>query len=64
MEKYFLEMNQSETRITCGGHVLAMWAFGITWHPSFVVCHMLTFHILIFSFETHQPNELKLTDAK
>jgi hypothetical protein len=30
------------------------------WHPSFVVCHLLTFHILIFS-ETHQPNELKLS---
>ena len=39
----------------------AMWAFGITWRPSFVVCHLLTFHILIFSFETHQPNELKLS---
>jgi hypothetical protein len=38
-----------------------MWAFGITWHPSFVVCHLLTFHILIFSSETHQPNELKLS---
>jgi hypothetical protein len=37
-----------------------MWAFGITWRPSFVVCHLLTFHILIFSSETHQPNELKL----
>jgi hypothetical protein len=37
-----------------------MWAFGITWRPSFVVCHMLTFHILIFSSETHQPNELNL----
>ena len=37
-----------------------MWAFGITWHLSFVVCHLLTFHILIFSSETHQPNELKL----
>jgi hypothetical protein len=37
-----------------------MWTFGITWHPSFVVCHLLTFHILIFS-ETHQPNELKLS---
>jgi hypothetical protein len=37
-----------------------MWAFGITWHPLFVVCHLLTFHILIFSSETHQPNELKL----
>jgi hypothetical protein len=31
------------------------------WHPSFVVCHLLTFHILIFSSETHQPNELKLS---
>ena len=39
----------------------AMWAFGITWRPSFVVCHLLTFHILIFSSETHQPNELKLS---
>jgi hypothetical protein len=38
-----------------------MWAFGITWHPSFVVCYLLTFHILIFSSETHQPNELKLS---
>ena len=38
-----------------------MWAFGITWRPSFVVCHLLTFHILIFSSETHQPNELKLS---
>jgi hypothetical protein len=38
-----------------------MWAFGITWHPLFVVCHLLTFHILIFSSETHQPNELKLS---
>ena len=31
------------------------------WHPSFVVCHLLTFHILIFSSETQQPNELKLS---
>jgi hypothetical protein len=30
-----------------------MGAFGITWRPSFVVCHLLTFHILIFSSETH-----------
>jgi hypothetical protein len=59
MEKFALEMNQSETRIACGGHG-AMWAFGITWRPSFVVCHLLTFQILIF-FETHQPNELKLS---
>jgi hypothetical protein len=27
-------------------------AFGITWRPSFVVCHLLTFHILIFCSET------------
>jgi hypothetical protein len=38
-----------------------MRAFGITWHLSFVVCHLLTFDILIFSSETHQPNELKLS---
>ena len=31
----------------------ARWAFAITWHPS-------TFHILIFSSENPQPNELKL----
>ena len=37
------------------------WAFGITWRPSFVVCHLLTFHILFFSSENHQPNELKLS---
>jgi hypothetical protein len=38
-----------------------MWAFGITWRLSFVVCHLLTFHVLIFSSETHQPNELILS---
>ena len=38
-----------------------MWAFVITWRPSFVVCHLLTFHIFIFSSETHQPTELKLS---
>jgi hypothetical protein len=37
-----------------------MWAFGITWRPSFVLCHLLTFHILIFSSETPQLNEVKL----
>ena len=41
-----------------------MWSFGITWHPSFVVYHLLTFHILIFSSETHQPNELKLSNSR
>ena len=39
----------------------AMYAFGITWRPSFTVCHLLPFRILIFSSETHQPNELKLS---
>ena len=38
-----------------------MWAFGITWRLLFFVCHLLTFHILTFSSETHQPNELKLS---
>jgi hypothetical protein len=37
-----------------------MWAFAITWHPAYVVCLPLTFHILIFSSETPQPNEMKL----
>jgi hypothetical protein len=38
-----------------------MWAFGITWHSSFVVCHLLTFPFLIFSSEIPQQNELKLS---
>ena len=44
----------------------AMWAFAITLHPSSVVCCLssicrpLTFHILIFSSETPQPDEVKL----
>jgi hypothetical protein len=29
-------------------------------HLASVICHPLTFHILIFSSETPQPNELKL----
>ena len=29
-------------------------------HLASVICHLLTFHILIFSCETPQPNELKL----
>jgi hypothetical protein len=33
-------------------------SFCITWRPS--SCRPLTFHILIFSSETPQPNELKL----
>jgi hypothetical protein len=37
-----------------------VWAFSITWHLSSVVCRPLTFHILIFSSETPQPNEVKL----
>jgi hypothetical protein len=35
-----------------------MLAFGITWRPS--LYDLLTFHILIISSETHQPNEPKL----
>jgi hypothetical protein len=30
-------------------------------HPQFVVCRPLTIHILIFSSETPQPNEVKLS---
>jgi hypothetical protein len=36
-------------------------AFAITWRPSSVVRRSLTFHILILSSETHQPNELKFS---
>jgi hypothetical protein len=39
----------------------ALWAFTITWRPSFVVCHLFTFHIFIVSFETPQPSEVKLS---
>jgi hypothetical protein len=38
-----------------------MCAFGLTWRPSCFVCRLLTFQILIFSSETDQPNELKLS---
>ena len=38
-----------------------MWAFIITWRPSSVVCHLFIFHILIFSSETTQPNEVKIS---
>ena len=38
-----------------------MLAFAITGCLSSVVCHPLTFHILIFSSDTVQPNELKLS---
>jgi hypothetical protein len=27
-----------------------MWAFGITWRPLFVVCHLLTFKYFLPSF--------------
>ena len=37
-----------------------MSTFPITWRPLSVVCRPLTSHILIFSCETAQPNELKL----
>ena len=33
----------------------------VTFLPSLGVCRPLTFHILIFSSETPQPNELKLS---
>jgi hypothetical protein len=48
--------------ITCESSApfLAHLAFAITWRPSSVVCRSLTFHILIFSSETPQPNEPKL----
>ena len=35
--------------------------FAITWRPSSIVCRPLAFRILIFSSETSQPNELKLS---
>jgi hypothetical protein len=38
-----------------------MWAFTITWRQSSVVSHLFTFHILIFSSEKPQPNEVKLS---
>jgi hypothetical protein len=37
-----------------------MSAFAITWRSSSVDCRPLAFHILIFSSETSQPNEMKL----
>jgi hypothetical protein len=52
-EKIFLEINQSETRMTKGN-------VSFCHHLASVVRRPLTFHILIFSTETPQPNELKL----
>jgi hypothetical protein len=63
----FLKIDQSETRIACGGlftsQLLAHLAKGnvsFCHHLAFVVRRSLTFHILIFSSETPQPIELKL----
>jgi hypothetical protein len=58
---YLMHENKTFPLVMCN----AMWAFVITWRPSSVVrgsvvCHPLTFHIVIFSSETPQPNELKL----
>jgi hypothetical protein len=54
----FLEIDQSETRIDRNeeskGNV------SLCHHLASVVCRPLTFHILIFSSENPQPNELKL----
>jgi hypothetical protein len=41
-------------------HRCFLWTFSITWRPPSVVCRPLTFHILIISSETAQPNKLKL----
>jgi hypothetical protein len=60
----FLEIGQSETRIACGGHVcLAKGNMSFCHHLVSVICHLFTFHILIFSSENPQPNELKLGKA-
>jgi hypothetical protein len=91
-EKIFLEINQSETTIACGGHVCLTdrdkmsnlyreptidASYQVSIHLAFIVfsspcqrqCELLPslgvrrpliFHILIFSSETPQPNELKL----
>jgi hypothetical protein len=40
--------------------LLLFLAFSITWRPASVFCRLLTFHILMFSSETPQPNEVKL----
>jgi hypothetical protein len=63
--KRFKKIGHSETRI--GIHILIFFLANlIKGNMSFChqlvsdVCHPLTFHILIFSFEYPQPNELKL----
>jgi hypothetical protein len=71
----FLEVDQSETRIACGGHVFTRigtkWAIftSITAFPNELQCELLpslgirrllTLHILIFSSEATKPNDLKL----
>jgi hypothetical protein len=62
----FFNIGQSETRIACGGHVCILFFFSspCLWQgellPSLGVRRPLTFHILIFFFETAWPNEPKL----
>jgi hypothetical protein len=49
-------------KLQVGIHILIFFLanLAITWCPSSVVCHPFTFHILIFSSENPQPNELKI----
>jgi hypothetical protein len=65
----FKNIGQSETRIACGGHVCKWIGTKLTSSlcqrqsellPSLGIRRPLTFHILIFSSETPQQNELKL----
>jgi hypothetical protein len=59
------EIDQSETRIACGGHV-SQGIFSSPCQrqrellPSLGICRPLTFHILIFSSETAWPYDPKL----
>jgi hypothetical protein len=57
----FKKIGQSETRIFCTflAH-LAKGNVSFCHHLASVVCRPLTFHILFFSSETPQPNEVKL----
>jgi hypothetical protein len=71
--RFFLEINQSETRIACdttlkkemGNTEIQIHSFlsspcQCELLPSFCVCRSLTFHILIFSSETPQPHAWKV----
>jgi hypothetical protein len=59
-------VNRSGYTLHVGIHILIFFLAHLSkgnvgfWRPSFVVRHQLTFHVLIFSSETHPPTNQEL----